>query len=78
MPWKECHVTRVGPAENGVIYIALRADDNSFHHWFQAVSNMKKEMLATGLSAISTGNGVTTLLSGTTAYSEVRRLYLKS
>ena len=76
MPWATCEVNRAGAAENGVIYIHLRATDSSFSHWFQAVPNMKKEMLATALSAISMGNRVSTHLSGTTAYSQINRLYV--
>ena len=54
MPWVECNVTRAGPAENGTIYIALRAKNNSFHNWFVAVPAMEREMLATALTAILT------------------------
>ena len=76
MPWVNCKITRAGPAENGIIYIALRADDGSFHRWFQAVSAMEREMLAVALSAINSGKGVTTYLTGTTAYSTINRLYI--
>ena len=77
MPWfNDVEVRRVGPAENGVIYIALRAADGSFNHWFQAVPAMKKEMLATALAAMSMGKCVTTFLTGTAPYSEIRRLYV--
>lgn len=78
MPWVECNVTRAGPAENGTIYVALKAKDNSFHNWFVAVPAMEREMLATALTAISTGNGVTASLSATTAYSTVNRLYVRA
>lgn len=78
MPWVECNVTRAGPAENGTIYIALKAKDNSFHRWFKAVPAMEREMLATALTAISTGNDVTTNLSSTQAYSTINRLYVRA
>jgi hypothetical protein len=78
MPWVECNVTRAGPAENGTVYIALRAKNNSFHNWFVAVPAMEREMLATALTAISTGNDVTTSLSATAPYSTINRLYVRS
>lgn len=78
MPWVNCKVTRAGPAENGTIYIALRADNGSFHHWFQAVSSMEREMLAVALSAINSDSSVTTYLTGTTAYSTINRLYINA
>lgn len=77
MPWVECSVTRAGPAENGTVYIALRAKDNSFHNWFVAVPAVEREMLATALTAISTGRDVTTSLTATSAYSTVNRLYVR-
>jgi hypothetical protein len=76
MPWVDCKVTRAGPAENGTVYIALRAEDNSFHEWFVAVPAMEREMLATALTAISTGKLVSSSLSATTAYSTINRLYV--
>jgi hypothetical protein len=76
MPWVECQVTRAGPAENGVIYIALRANDNSFHNWFQANQSMEKEMLATALAALNMDAGVTAALTSTAPYSEIERLYV--
>lgn len=78
MPWVNCKVTRAGPAENGTIYIALRANDGSFHDWFRAVSPMEREMLAVALSAINSERDVTTYLTGTTAYSTINRLYIKA
>lgn len=76
MPWVDCKVTRAGPAENGTVYIALRAKDNSFHQWFVAEPTMEREMLATALTAISSGHDVSSLLSATTAYSTINRLYV--
>ncbi len=77
MPWVMCDVTQAGPAENGTIYIALHATDNSFHHWFVAVPQMEREMLATALTAISSSKQVNTFLTGTAAYSTINRLYIQ-
>ena len=76
MPWVRCTVERAGPAENGVIYIALRATDNSFNNWYQAVTSMKKEMLATALTAITTDKEVDAFITNTAAYSIINRLYV--
>lgn len=78
MPWVNCEVTKTGPAADGTIFVALRADDGSFHRWFKAVSGMKKEMLATALTAISTSKKVQVFLTDTVAYSTVNNLYLRS
>ena len=78
MPWVNCDVTTAGPAENGTIYIGLRAKDNSFNNWFQAVPAMKKEMLATALAAIGGSKPVTVYVTGTAPYSEIQRLYINA
>ena len=76
--WVDCDVTRAGAAENGTIYIALRALDNSFHNWFVAVPAMEREMLATALSAISGAKSVQTWLTDTAPYSTINRLYIRA
>ena len=78
MPWVNCEVTQAGPAEDGTIYIALRAYDGSLNNWFVAISAAKKEMLATALTALSTSKPVTVFLTGTAAYSTINRLYVRS
>jgi hypothetical protein len=67
---------RTGPAENGVIYVALKNVDGSFNHWFQATAVMKNQILATALSAMSLDKKVSVHLSDTTPYSTVNRLYV--
>ena len=77
MPWFTCDVTRAGPAENGTIYLGLRDVGGTFpSRWFQAVPQMEKEMLATALTAVSTGKRVRTSIADTAAYSTVNRLYI--
>ena len=78
MPWlNNATVTMAGPAENGTVYAAIIPADNSFHRWFILEPTMEKEMLATALTAVSTGKKVLTNLSSTDAYSTVNRLYVK-
>ena len=75
MPWVKCDVKQAGPAENGVIYIALRATNGSFYNWFIAVPAMQNQMLATALGAMSLANPCWAFLTNTTPYSTVNRLY---
>jgi hypothetical protein len=74
--WATCLVTQAGPAEDGTIFIALKDAGGTFNCWFSAVPAMKKEMLATALSAISTGKSVNAYVTDTVAYSVINRLYL--
>lgn len=79
MPWLDnVTLTKAGPAENGVVYIALRPADNSWHRWFQAEPSIKKEMLASALTAVSGSKKVQVFLTSTTQYSTIRRLYIKT
>ena len=78
MPWVNCEVTRTGPAENGTIYVALRANNGSFHNWYRATTAMKKEILATALTAVSASKKVQVYLTSTAAYSWINRLYIIS
>lgn len=71
-----CRVQRVGPAENGNIYINLKDESGAFDHWFFANEAIKKEMLATALTAISTGFLVAVALESTDAYAQINRFYI--
>ena len=54
--WFTCEVGAAGPAEDGNIYIQLRDVGGAFSlQWYFAVSNERKEMLATALAAITSG-----------------------
>ena len=76
--WLTCEVLRTGPAENGKIYIALSDVNGSFgFRWFEAIDIWAKEMLATALTALTTGFHVTALLDeGAPEYSVISRLYV--
>jgi hypothetical protein len=74
--WFACNVTMTGPAETGEIYIRLREVGGQFEKWFSAVGQERKEMLATALTAISTGYRVTAALSTTDEYGTINRLYV--
>lgn len=77
MPWFTCDVTRAGPAENGTIYIGLKDVGGAFPGtWFEAVPSMEKEMLATALTAVSTGKRCTVSITDTAPYSTLNRLYI--
>jgi hypothetical protein len=74
--WKECSVQRCGPAEDGNVYIALKALDGTFSHWFKADPNTRDRMLNTALVALETNKIVSVNLSSTAAYSWIYRLYV--
>lgn len=77
MPWlSNATVTKAGPAENGVIYIALKPSDGSWHRWFEANPAIEKEMLAAALTAVGTGKKVQVAVTDVTQYSTINRLYV--
>jgi hypothetical protein len=75
--WFDCEVIRAGPAQDGTIYIALRDVGDAFpSRWFTAVAPMEREMLATALTAISTGIRVRASLASTDENATINRLYV--
>jgi hypothetical protein len=74
--WFTCDVTWVGPAETGDIWIRLREVGGQFERWYSPVSQVKKEMLATALTAITTGFRVSAALSTTDEWGPIERLYI--
>jgi len=74
--WFNCTVNRVGPTENGSIFVHLREVNGKFDRWYEANSTVKKEMLATALTAISSGLRVAALLTTPDEYGKVNRLYV--
>lgn len=71
-----CTVNRAGPAENGAILIHLREASGKFDRWYTANNAVKKEMLATALTAISTGLKVSAFVATTDEYGTLNRLYI--
>jgi hypothetical protein len=76
--WFDCEVIRCGPAEDGMIYIALRPLGGQWPgwRWYSAVNAQRREMLATALTAISNQLHVTVALSTTDQYGTVNRCYV--
>lgn len=76
--WFGCDVLRVGPVEDGKIYIGLRDRGNGWPgaRWYSAVPGYRKEMLATALTAISLQLPVSAALTTTDEYGEINRLYI--
>jgi hypothetical protein len=77
--WFSCRVERAGAADDGRIYLSLTdlGVPPKFGYWFYAIDAMKREMLATALTAISTGLAVEVALESTDEYSQVNRMYLR-
>jgi hypothetical protein len=74
--WFTCDVMWTGPIENGEVYILLREVGGQFERWYSPVSQVRKEMLATALTAITTGFRVSAALSTTDEYGTIERLYV--
>lgn len=76
--WFYCDIIRAGQAEDGRVYIGLRDRAESWPgwRWYYAVEGYKREMLATALTAVSTGYPVDAALVSTDDYSQINRLYV--
>ena len=76
--WFDMEVVRAGAADDSNILIFLRPLGNEFvPRWFVAAPQVKKEMLATALTAITTQLRVTAALATRDEYSTVERLYVR-
>jgi len=74
--WFTCNVTLGGPTETGEIYLRLREVGGQFDRWYATVSLVKKEMLATALTAMTLGFPVWAGLSTIDEYGTIERLYI--
>jgi hypothetical protein len=75
--WFRCRVVKVGPADDGEIYISLTDTSGSFSvRWFTAVASQRKEMLDTGLAALTAMLDVDVNLASTDEYGVVNRMYV--
>lgn len=73
--WFECVVDYAGPAEDGAVYMHLREQGGAFDRWYKATEVFKREMLATALTALTSGLAVSAALSTTDEYGVCERLY---
>jgi hypothetical protein len=74
--WFNCNVTMAGPAETGEIWIRLREVGGQWERWYSPVSLVRKEMLATALTAIAMGVPVAAGLTTTDEWGTIERLYI--
>jgi len=74
--WFTCNVNMTGPAEDGTIFVHLREVNGAFDNWYKAAPAVKKELLATALTAISASLRVTAALTTKDAYGTLNRLYV--
>lgn len=87
--WASCDVVRAGAAEEdakegkkSTIYIRLRYRSSTDMpkwdppRWYKPVEATKRDMLATALSAMSTGLPVDVNLASADEYSTLHRLYM--
>lgn len=78
MPWFHCHVNAAGANADGEIYILLDDTGAAFpaRTGFIADRSVKREMLATALTAISTGQTVGAELEAAVADSRIIALHV--
>lgn len=77
MLWHTVDVKMAGPAAGETIPIMLTDTGGAFQdRWFYAHEAHEKEMLATALTALSTGAKATVMLHSRDAYSQIQYLYL--
>ena len=75
--WVTSEVVRAGAAEDGTIYIRLRPLAGQFpSRWFVAANQVKREMLATALTAITTQLRVNASIEARDEYKTLYRLYV--
>jgi hypothetical protein len=75
--WLDSEVVRAGAAENSTIFIMLRPLGGEFpSRWFVAATPVKREMLATALTAITTQLRVNANIEARDQYSTLNRLYV--
>lgn len=74
--WFSCTVNMAGPGENGNIYVHLREASGQFDRWYVAAAAVKKEILATALTAISASLKVSAYVTTTDEYGTLNRLFV--
>lgn len=76
--WANCNVIKVGNSGATNMAIRLKACDGTFtgERWYYLSVNIKKEMLAEALTAMSNGWQVYVNLTAITSYSTVTSMYV--
>jgi hypothetical protein len=79
MPWYTCKVDSAGPQEDGQVNIKLDDEGGAWSgaRWFTADTTVRKEMLATALTALPLQLSVRASLPSTAEYSQIDRLYIR-
>ena len=74
--WFDCRVDRVGPGEDGTIWIALTDRGGKFtEQWFVALPTIRQEVLQTALAAVQNDLVCRVALTGTGDDGEVYRIH---
>lgn len=74
--WFSCSVNMTGPGEDGNIYVHLREVSGRFDAWYIAAAAVRKEILATALTAVSASLQVSCYLTSTSQYGTINRLFV--
>jgi hypothetical protein len=77
LQWFDCRVERVGPGEDGTIWVNLTDTGGAFERvWFVALYTIALQLLDTALIAVQSGLVCQVALTGTTDQSEIYRLHV--
>ena len=77
LQWFDCVVERVGPGEDGTIWVNLTDTAGAFERvWFVALYYITSEVLTTALAAVKGNLTCQVALTGTTDQSEIYRLHV--
>jgi hypothetical protein len=77
LQWFECRVERVGPGDDGTIWVNLTDTGAAFERvWFVALYSIALQLLDTALVAVQGGLVCQVALTGTTEESEIHNLHV--
>jgi hypothetical protein len=76
LEFRDCHVNRVGPVENGETIVMLTETSGEFSEtWFSAFAPIRQQVLETALVAVQSNLVCQVALTGTSANSEIYRIH---
>ena len=72
----DCRVERVGPGEDGTVYVNLTDTGGEFTAvWFKALRDIEQQVLETALAAVQGNLTCQVALTGTSDQSEIYRIH---
>jgi hypothetical protein len=76
LQWFDCRTDRVGPGEDGTIWVMLTDRGGQFtEQWFTALATIRQQVLQTALVAVQNDLVCQVALTGTDPDSEIYRIH---